>query len=115
MFVDTFIRRPILASVCSLVIILAGALRHSDAARRAVPRPRAATGASALRSTTARAPQTVESAVTTPIEQAINGVERNRDGGFDGLRVGAVVERGDLQRTAAPAPETARSAASGSR
>ena len=26
MFVDTFIRRPILASVCSLVIILAGAI-----------------------------------------------------------------------------------------
>ena len=26
MFVDTFIRRPILASVCSLIIVLAGAL-----------------------------------------------------------------------------------------
>ena len=26
MFVDTFIRRPILASVCSLVIVIAGAL-----------------------------------------------------------------------------------------
>ena len=26
MFVDTFIRRPILASVCSLVLILAGAI-----------------------------------------------------------------------------------------
>ena len=26
MFVDTFIRRPILATVCSLVIVLAGAL-----------------------------------------------------------------------------------------
>jgi HAE1 family hydrophobic/amphiphilic exporter-1 len=26
MFVDTFIKRPILASVCSLVIVLAGAL-----------------------------------------------------------------------------------------
>ena len=26
MFVDTFIRRPILAAVCSLVIVLAGAL-----------------------------------------------------------------------------------------
>ena len=26
MFVDTFIRRPILATVCSLVIILAGAI-----------------------------------------------------------------------------------------
>ena len=26
MFVDTFIKRPILASVCSLVIILAGAI-----------------------------------------------------------------------------------------
>jgi HAE1 family hydrophobic/amphiphilic exporter-1 len=26
MFVDTFIRRPILATVCSLIIVLAGAL-----------------------------------------------------------------------------------------
>src|SRR5258706_13721803 len=74
MFVDTFIRRPILATVCSLVIILAGVL--------AIPRmpvaeyPRVApptvnviavyTGANA---------ETVETAVTTPLEQAINGVE----------------------------------------
>ena len=45
MFVDTFIRRPILASVCSLVIILAGAHRHPDAADRAVPGAGAAAGA----------------------------------------------------------------------
>ena len=44
MFVDTFIRRPILASVCSLVLILAGARRHPDDAGRAVPGAGAAAG-----------------------------------------------------------------------
>ena len=44
MFVDTFIRRPILASVCSLVIIIAGSHRHPDPADRAVPAARGATG-----------------------------------------------------------------------
>ena len=44
MFVDTFIRRPILASVCSLVLILGRRGRHSDDAGGAVPEPRAAAG-----------------------------------------------------------------------
>ena len=74
MFVDTFIRRPILASVCSLVIILAGAIAIptmpvSQYPRLAPPQITVSafyTGANA---------QEVETAVTTPLEQAINGVE----------------------------------------
>jgi HAE1 family hydrophobic/amphiphilic exporter-1 len=72
--VDTFIRRPILASVCSLVIILAGliaipTLPIAQFPELAPPQVLVAAfynGADA---------QTVETAVTTPLEQAINGVE----------------------------------------
>ena len=49
--------------------------RDPDAADRAVPGARAAAGAGRPRSTTAPARETVETAVTTPLEQAINGVE----------------------------------------
>ena len=75
MFSDAFIRRPILATVCSLVIILGGAICIPTLAHRPLsrswPRPRSCvtafyTGANA---------QAVESAVTTPLEQVINGVE----------------------------------------
>src|SRR5918992_106825 len=74
MFVDTFITRPILATVCSLVIVLAGALaiptmpvaQYPDVAPPQVSVTAIYTGANA---------ETVESAVTTPLEQAINGVE----------------------------------------
>ncbi len=74
MFVDTFIKRPILASVCSLVIILGGAIaiptlpiaQFPELAPPTVQVSAFYTGASA---------ETVETAVTTPIEQAINGVE----------------------------------------
>src|SRR6476659_1345007 len=74
MFVDTFIQRPILASVCSLVIILAGAVaiptmpvaQYPDLAPPQVNVTAVYTGANA---------QEVETAVTTPLEQAINGVE----------------------------------------
>ena len=73
-FVDTFIRRPILASVCSLVIILAGAIaiptlpiaQFPELAPPQVQVTAFYNGANA---------ETVETAVTTPIEQAINGVE----------------------------------------
>ena len=72
--VDTFIRRPILASVCSLVIILAGAIaiptlpiaQFPELAPPQVLVSAFYNGADA---------QTVETAVTTPLEQAINGVE----------------------------------------
>src|SRR5574338_1033904 len=74
MFADTFIRRPILASVCSLVLILAGLLaiptmpvaQYPSLAPPQVTVSAFYTGANA---------QEVETAVTTPLEQAINGVE----------------------------------------
>src|SRR4051794_5407091 len=74
MFVDVFIRRPILASVCSLVLILAGLLaiptmpvaQYPSLAPPQVTVSAFYTGANA---------QEVETAVTTPLEQAINGVE----------------------------------------
>ena len=72
--VDTFIRRPILASVCSLVLILAGAVaiptmpvaQYPSLAPPQITVSAFYTGANA---------QEVETAVTTPLEQAINGVE----------------------------------------
>ena len=74
MVVDTFIRRPILASVCSLVIIIGGlivipSLPIAQFPQLAPPTVQVAAfyqGASA---------EVVESAVTIPIEQALNGVE----------------------------------------
>src|ERR1051326_277437 len=74
MFVDTFIRRPILASVCSLVIILAGivaipTLPIAQFPELAPPQVQVTAfynGANA---------QTVETAVTVPLEQSINGIE----------------------------------------
>jgi HAE1 family hydrophobic/amphiphilic exporter-1 len=74
MFVDTFIQRPILASVCSLVLILAGAIaiptmpvaQYPELAPPQISVSTFYTGADA---------QAVETAVTTPLEQAINGVE----------------------------------------
>jgi HAE1 family hydrophobic/amphiphilic exporter-1 len=74
MFVDTFIRRPILSGVCSLVIMLAGVLAipnmpiawYPDVAPPTVSVTAVYTGANA---------ETVETSVTTPLEQAINGVE----------------------------------------
>jgi len=72
--VDTFIRRPILASVCSLVLILAGAVaiptmpvaQYPALAPPQITVTAIYTGANA---------QEVETSVTTPLEQAINGVE----------------------------------------
>ena len=74
MFSELFIRRPILATVCSLLIILAGAIsiptlpiaRYPELTPPAVSVTAFYTGANA---------QAVESAVTTPLEQVINGVE----------------------------------------
>src|SRR5260370_318420 len=74
MFVDTFIKRPILASVCWLVIILAGAVaiptlpiaQFPELAPPQVQVTAFYNGANA---------QTVETAVTIPLEQSINGVE----------------------------------------
>src|SRR6185369_14688678 len=73
-FSELFIRRPILATVCSLLIILAGAIaipslpiaRYPDLTPPTVSVTAFYTGANA---------QAVETGVTTPLEQAINGVE----------------------------------------
>ena len=74
MFVNTFINRPILASVCSLVIILAGALAIPTMPVAQYP-PLAPPQISVIAVYTGANAQEVESAVTTPLEQAINGVE----------------------------------------
>jgi len=74
MFVNFFIRRPVFASVCALLIILAGAAviptlpiaQFPDLAPPQVGVSSFYIGASA---------QTVESAVTIPLEQQINGAE----------------------------------------
>jgi HAE1 family hydrophobic/amphiphilic exporter-1 len=74
MFVDFFIRRPIFATVCALLIILAGSvviptLPVAELPDLALPQVVVSSeynGADA---------QTVETSVTTPLEEAINGVE----------------------------------------
>ena len=74
MFVDFFIRRPVFATVCALLIILGGAIsipslpiaQFPDLAPPQVVVSSVYIGANA---------QTVESAVTIPLEQAINGVQ----------------------------------------
>src|SRR6266550_5186138 len=74
MFVDTFIRRPILATVCSLVIVLAGVLSIPAMPIAQYPQVAPPTIGVLAIYTGANA-ETVETAVTTPLEQAINGVE----------------------------------------
>ena len=72
--VDTFIRRPILASVCSLVLILAGAIAIPTMPIAQYP-PLAPPQINVTAFYTGANAQEVETAVTTPLEQAINGVE----------------------------------------
>src|SRR3954465_3417100 len=74
MFVDTFIKRPILATVCSLVIVLAGVLSIPAMPIAQYPQVAPPT-VSVLAVYTGANAETVETAVTTPLEQAINGVE----------------------------------------
>src|SRR3954469_9503765 len=74
MFVEFFVRRPVFASVCAMLIVLAGAAVIPSLPIAAFPNlapPQVGVtsfyvGASA---------QTVESAVTVPLEQQINGAE----------------------------------------
>lgn len=87
MFVDFFIKRPIFAAVCALVIVIAGAisipnLPLAEYPEVAPPRVTVSTnyiGASA---------QVVESSVTTLLEQQINGITQakyvNSTSGNDG-------------------------------
>ena len=77
MFVDFFIHRPVFATVCALLIILAGAIcipnlpvaMYPNLAPPVVEVNAVYVGADA---------QTVEKAVTIPLEEAINGVEGMR-------------------------------------
>jgi HAE1 family hydrophobic/amphiphilic exporter-1 len=74
LFVDFFIRRPVFATVCALFIILAGAisiptLPIAELPDLAPPQVIVSSGYIGANA------QTVESAVTIPLEQAINGVE----------------------------------------
>jgi hydrophobic/amphiphilic exporter-1 (mainly G- bacteria), HAE1 family len=74
MFVNTFISRPILASVCSLIIILAGIVAIPTMPIAQFP-PLAPPNISVTAVYTGANAQEVETAVTTPLEQAINGAE----------------------------------------
>jgi hydrophobic/amphiphilic exporter-1 (mainly G- bacteria), HAE1 family len=74
MIAGTFIRRPILASVCSLVIILAGAIAIPTLPIAQFPEL-APPQVSVIAFYNGANAETVETAVTTPLEQAINGVE----------------------------------------
>ncbi|MBU8897789.1 multidrug efflux RND transporter permease subunit [Corallococcus sp. M34] len=77
MFIDFFIRRPVFASVCSIVLTLGGAIalttlpiaQYPDLAPPQVTVIANYVGASA---------EVVESAVTVPLEQELNGVEGMR-------------------------------------
>src|SRR5688572_1071812 len=74
MFVEFFIRRPVFASVCAIIVTLAGALaipglpiaQYPDLAPPQVTVSAVYVGASS---------DVVESAVTIPLEQELNGVE----------------------------------------
>ncbi len=73
MFVDFFIRRPVFATVCALMIILAGAISIPTLPIAELPNlspPQVVVVSNYIGANA----QTVESAVTIPLEQAINGV-----------------------------------------
>lgn len=74
MFVDFFIRRPIFATVCAMVIVLGGAVAIPTLPIAQFPNlaPPQVIVTSAYNGADA---QTVESAVTIPLERSINGVE----------------------------------------
>src|SRR5689334_2998384 len=74
MFVDFFIRRPIFATVCALLIILAGAVAIPTLPISQLPNL-APPQVSVVSVYTGASAQTVETAVTIPLEQQINGAE----------------------------------------
>src|SRR6202158_2673776 len=74
MFVDFFIRRPVFATVCALLIILGGAISIPTLPIAQFPSlapPQVVVSSFYIGANA----QTVESAVTIPLEQAINGVQ----------------------------------------
>ena len=77
MFVDFFIRRPVFATVCALLIILAGAVCIPNLPIAMYPTltpPQVVVTAIYVGANS----DTVEKAVTIPLEEAINGVEGMR-------------------------------------
>jgi HAE1 family hydrophobic/amphiphilic exporter-1 len=77
LFVDFFIRRPVFATVCALLIILAGVVVIPTLPISLYPQlapPQVTVSASYVGANA----KTVESAVTIPLEEAINGVEGMR-------------------------------------
>jgi len=74
MFVDFFIKRPIFATVCALLIILAGAVAIPTLPVAQFPNL-APPQVGVFASYNGASAQTVETSVTTPLEQQINGVE----------------------------------------
>jgi HAE1 family hydrophobic/amphiphilic exporter-1 len=77
MFVDFFIRRPVFATVCALFLVLAGAICIPTLPVAQFPQL-APPQITVLSNYTGASAQAVETAVTTPLEQAINGVEGMR-------------------------------------
>src|SRR5580658_10180067 len=74
MFVDFFIRRPVFATVCALLIILAGAVVIPTLPISLYPQlapPQVIVSSNYVGANA----QVVESAVTIPLEEQINGVE----------------------------------------
>src|SRR5712671_4878969 len=74
MFVDFFIRRPIFATVCALMIVLAGAVSIPSLPIAQFPNL-APPQVNVVSNYNGASAQVVESAVTIPLEQQINGVE----------------------------------------
>src|SRR5512142_2927650 len=77
MFVNFFIRRPVFATVCSLLIILAGAISIPTLPIAQFP-VLAPPQVQVHASFTGANSQSVETGVTTLLEQAINGAEGMR-------------------------------------
>jgi hydrophobic/amphiphilic exporter-1 (mainly G- bacteria), HAE1 family len=77
LLVQFFLRRPVLAAVCSLLIVLAGAISIPSLPIAQYPQlaPPQVTVAAVYNGASA---EVVESAVTTPLEQTINGVQGMR-------------------------------------
>ncbi len=76
-FVEFFLRRPVFASVCAMLIVLCGAVSIPTLPVALYPNlapPQISVGASYIGASA----QAVEAAVTTPLEQQINGAEGMR-------------------------------------
>jgi HAE1 family hydrophobic/amphiphilic exporter-1 len=75
--INFFIQRPIFASVCAIIIVLGGAVSIPTLPISQYPEL-AAPQVQVLSNYVGASAQTVESAVTTPLEQQINGAEGMR-------------------------------------